>query len=216
MRPVYGESVKAGSEPSLYSASFNLISLANFFTVSSFGCFFLFPIFIVSHGGSKADIGIVMGANVLASVLCRPWISQMVDRVGRKRCYGAGCFINGLLSLCYLLFHGELSSIFLPLFLVRLLHGVGLAVCFTAGFTFVADIVPEQRLNEGIGMYGVTALIGMAIGPVVAEMVIDAWGFSSFFFVASGLSFLGFFLQLPLKESYERHLKGSDVSFFLF
>jgi len=174
----------------------------------------MFPIFITDHGGSKADIGIIMGATVLSSVICRPWISQMVDRVGRKRCYGAGCMIICLLALSYLLFEGDLSTFFLPLFLVRLLHGVGLAICFTAGFTFVADIVPEQRLNEGIGMYGVTALVGMAIGPVIAEIIIREWGFQFFFLAASAMAFLGFCLQLPLSESYDRHLSGSEVSFF--
>ncbi len=29
--------------------------------------------------------GIIMGAFSLSSVLCRPWISEMVDRIGRER-----------------------------------------------------------------------------------------------------------------------------------
>ncbi|MCG6878873.1 MAG: MFS transporter [Deltaproteobacteria bacterium] len=200
--------------PPVYTPSFYLIATANFFTVSSLGCFFLFPIFIVSHGGSKADIGIIMGATVLSSVLCRPWVSEMIDRFGRKRCYSAGCMINCLLALSYLLFDGELSAFYLPLFLVRLLHGVGLAISFTAGFTFVADIVPEQRLNEGIGMYGVTALVGMAVGPVIAEVVIGELGFGFFFLTAATMALIGFCLQLPLRESYDYHLSGSEVSFF--
>jgi MFS family permease len=206
--------VKLKTDPPVYTAPFLLLAAANFFTVSSLGSFFLFPLFITSHGGSKADIGIIMGATVLSAVLCRPWISEMVDRFGRKRCYGAGCLLNTLLALVYLLFHGELSQFYLPLFGVRLLHGVGLAICFTAGFTFIADIVPEQRLNEGIGMYGVTALVGMAIGPVIAEIVILKSGFPSFFLTAAAMSFLGFCLHLPLAESYDRRLSGSEVSFF--
>ena len=206
--------MKTNTLPAVYTPSFVLISVANFFTVSSLGCFFLFPLFITYHGGSKADIGIIMGAPVLASVVCRPWISEMIDRYGRKRCYGAGCMMCGLVALGYLLFQGELSGFYLQLLLVRLLHGVGLAICFTAGFTFVADIIPPQRLNEGIGMYGVTALVGMAIGPVIAEIVIREWGFLFFFLAAAGMSFLGFFLHLPLKESYDHRLSRPRVSFF--
>ncbi len=206
--------MRPNDNPAIYTPSFLLLAAANFFTVSSLGCFFMFPIFIMNHGGSKADIGIIMGATVLSSVLCRPWISEMVDKIGRKRCYGAGCMITCLSALSYLLFKGDLSSFFLPLFLVRLLHGVGLAICFTAGFTFVADIVPEQRLNEGIGMYGITALVGMAIGPVVAEFIIREWGFQIFFLAAAAMAFLGFCLQLPLRELYDRRLSGSEISFF--
>ena len=40
------------------------MAFANLFVVSSFGAFFLFPLFITSHGGSKADIGIIMGVFV--------------------------------------------------------------------------------------------------------------------------------------------------------
>ena len=168
----------------------------------------------MNHGGSKADIGIIMGATVLSSVLCRPWISEMIDRFGRKRCYAAGCIINGVLALSYLLFHGALSGFYIPLLLVRLIHGVGLAICFTAGFTFVADIVPEQRLNEGIGMYGVTALVGMGVGPVIGELVVREAGFDLFFLTAAAMSFLGYCLQLPLRESFDYHLSGSETSFF--
>jgi len=201
-------------KPALYTPSFTLIATANFFTVSGLGCFFLLPLFITGHGGSKADIGVIMGATVLSSVFCRPWISEMVDRFGRKQSYGIGCIITGLVSLTYLMFRGELSGFYLPLFLVRLLHGVGLAICFTSGFTYIADIVPIERLNEGIGMFGVTALIGMAVGPVVAEIVSREWGFEAFFLLAGGLSFMGFGLHLPLKEPYDARSSGSEISFF--
>ncbi len=190
------------------------MAAANFFTVSSLGCFFLFPIFVMSHGGSNADIGIVMGAAALSSVLCRPWISEMIDRVGRKRSYGIGCIMTSLLSLSYLMFRGELAGFYLALLLVRLLHGVGLAICFISGFTYIADIVPKERLNEGIGMFGVTALVGMAIGPVIAEIIIGEFGFQFFFLVAAGMAFIGFFLHLPLGESYDGRVSGSEMSFF--
>lgn len=190
------------------------MAAANFFTVSSLGCFFLFPIFVMSHGGSNADIGIVMGAAALSSVLCRPWISEMIDRVGRKRSYGIGCIMTSLLSLSYLMFRGELAGFYLPLLLVRLLHGVGLAICFISGFTYIADIVPKERLNEGIGMFGVTALVGMCIGPVIAEIIIGEFDFQFLFLVAAGMAFIGFFLHLPLGESYDGRVSGSEMSFF--
>lgn len=168
----------------------------------------------MSHGGSKADIGILMGATVLSSVICRPWISEMVDKFGRKRSYGIGCMITGLVALSYLMFRGELPRFYLFLFLVRLVHGIGLAVCFTAGFTYIADIVPIERLNEGLGMFGVTALVGMAIGPVIGEVVIRELGFQFFFLLAAGMSFVGFGLHFALRDSYDTHVSGSEMSFF--
>lgn len=198
----------------LYTPSFILMAFANLFTVSSFSSFFLLPLFITHHGGSKADIGIIMGAFALSSVLFRPWISEMVDRIGRKRSYTIGCLTMSLLPFTYLLFRGDLSRFYLSLILIRFLHGVGLAICFTSAFTFIADIVPAQRLNEGIGMFGVTGLIGMAIGPVIAEVIVQAFGFSVFFLTASGLATLGLLLHLPLPESYVHVSHEASQSFF--
>ena len=53
----------------LYSPSFITMAFANLFIVSSFGTFFLFPLFITSHGGSKSDIGIIMSVFVGSIIL---------------------------------------------------------------------------------------------------------------------------------------------------
>jgi len=198
----------------LYSPSFITMAFANLFTVSSFGAFFLFPLFITNHGGSKSDIGIIMGVLALSAVLCRPWISGMIDRFGRKRSYTIGCIIMSILPLVYLLFRGDLSQFYLPLILVRILHGVGLAICFTAAFTYVADIVPEGRLNEGLGMFGITGLTAMAIGPIIGEIIIQEFGFSVFFLAATGMATLGLLLHLRLPESLTRVSHESSQTFF--
>jgi MFS family permease len=200
--------------PRLYSPSFVAFGFTNFFTVSSFGIFFLLPLFIKSRGGSESDIGIVMGVFSLAAVLCRPWISEMIDRLGRKRSYTVGSLIMAALPLTYLLFRGSLSVFYLPLILVRVIHGVGLAICFTAAFTYIADIVPESRLNEGIGMFGITGLMGMAIGPLIGEIVIERFGFSLFFMTASAIASLGLIIHLPLKESFKHGDRSGSPSFF--
>lgn len=190
------------------------MSAANFFTVCSLGAFFLFPLFVQDHGGSEADIGILMGAFALSSVLSRPWISALTDRIGRKISYTIGCAIMSGLPLTYLIFKGDISSFYLPLLLFRIMHGVGLAFCFTSAFTYIADIVPKERLNEGIGMFGVTGLSALAVGPFVAEIIIRDFGFSYFFFAAAGLGGMGLLLQLPLRESFTQTSEESYQSFF--
>jgi len=118
------------------------------------------------------------------------------------------------LPLAYLLFRGDLTHFYLPLLLARILHGVGLAFCFTSAFTFIADIVPEERLNEGIGMFGVTGLAGLAIGPFIAEIIIRDFGFPILFLVATGMAAIGLLLHLPLPESYFQSSQEPSRSFF--
>ena len=111
------------------------MALANFLILSSFSMFFLFPLFVLNHGGNEVDIGVIMGAFTLASVVCRPWISEMIDRLGRKKSYTVGCLKMSVLPLAYLTFQGDLTAFYLPLLGVRIIHGMGFAICLTAAFT---------------------------------------------------------------------------------
>jgi len=91
---------------------------------------------------------------------------------------------------------------------------VGLAICFTAVFTYIADIVPEGRLNEGIGIFGITGITGLAVGPIIGETIIRTSGFPTFFLAATGMATLGLLLSLPLPESFKSVPRESAQSFF--
>lgn len=199
----------------LYSRPFILISIANFFVICNLSSFFLFPLFINAHGGSKSDIGILMAAMMISSILMRPWISQLVDRFGRKKSYFLGTLIMTIMPVVYLLFDGPLSNFYTPLFAIRIVHGMGVALCFTASFTYVADISPPQRLNEGLGMFGMTALVGMAVGPSISEPIIHNLGFGAFFSMVSMLGAIALVLQLFLPETYVlQSFQNKQISFF--
>jgi MFS family permease len=198
----------------LYTPSFFLISAANLFTVSSFAAFYLFPLFISSHGGSKADIGIAMGSFALASVVFRPWVSEMIDRLGRKRSYTLGSLLMTGMPLAYLSLDGQVGDFYALLLLFRVLHGAGLAICFTSVFTYVSDIIPKGRLNEGIGMFGVTGLSGLAVGPILGEIAIRHFGFQGFFGAATAMAALGLLSHLPISESRRPRSSEPVPSFF--
>jgi len=198
----------------LYTPSFLIMAFASFSMVSSLASFFLFPLFVTARGGSKIDIGVMMGVMALAAVFCRPWVSLMVDRAGRKRSYTAGSFIMGSAPLAYLLLDGPLTGFYWPLVVLRLFHGIGVALCFTASFTYIADIIPPGRLNEGIGMFGTSGLMGMAVGPLITEPIIHRFGFDVYFLVCAGMGFLSFFLHLPLRETFVYRADERQAGFF--
>jgi len=198
----------------LYSPAFFALYTANLAIVASFTCYFLFPLYVTSHGGDSTEIGVLMGVFALASALCRPWISPLIDRFGRKSCLSTGCIIMAALPLCYPLLDQSPLPLY-SLIMLRMVHGVGMAVCFTSVFTFIADLVPAARLNEGIGLFGTSGLIGIAVGPSLAEWALLAGGFNGLFFASALLAMLALIVHLPIKDRADRFIhQRSSAGFF--
>ena len=215
MSEIKTATINQSEKAQLYSPQFILVWIANFFVVSSMACFFLFPLFITDHGGDKSDIGILMAAMAVSAVLVRPWISQMIDSLGRKKSYFYGSAIIAAMPFFYLFLHGDLSDFYISLLVIRILHGLGLALAFTASFAYIADIIPQERLNEGMAMYGITALVGMAVGPVIAEPVIHYFGFDTYFLTSSTLGAISLILLLFLPETFtSKTMEKTTESFF--
>jgi len=198
----------------LYTPAFWAMALANLCHTASFSAFFLLPLYILEHGGNQGDIGVIMGIFALASAISRPWVAEMIDRIGRKRSYTLGSILMLASPFLYLGIQDPLGSAYLPFLLLRALHGVGLAICFTSVFTFMADILPRDRLNEGIGMFGISGLIGIAIGPILAEIMLEHFGFAGLFIVAGILSGISLIIHQPLKESAPTGEEESDLTTF--
>lgn len=200
--------------PSLYTLQFIIMAAANLFVISSLGMFYLLPVYIEASGGSRADVGIIMGAIGFSSVLCRPWTSGIPDRLGRKSSYTLACCLMVAVPLGFMSLNGDIKEFYILLVLLRLAHGVALALYFTAGLTYVVDIIPSSRLNEGVGMFGAAGLAGMAIGPAVAETVSSHWGFQVLFAAASATAAAGLVLHLPLPGPSHGRPAGEAPSFF--
>jgi MFS family permease len=198
----------------VYTPAFWAMALANLCHTASFSAFFLLPLYILDHGGNQGDIGIVMGVFAMASAICRPWVAEMIDRIGRKRSYTLGSLLMVASPFLYLCIQDPLGASYPLLLLVRIIHGVGLAICFTAVFTFMADILPQDRLNEGIGMFGISGLIGIALGPIVAEATLTHFGFPGLFVVAGGLASVALLAHQPLQESGSAHKPSDQATFF--
>jgi len=200
----------------LYTPAFAALFLANLSMVASFSAFFLLPLYITDYGGNHRDIGIIMGIFAMASAFSRPWVSTMIDRIGRKRSYTIGTALMTTLPLVHLLLIGPVSDNYMILLLVRILHGIGQAICFTGVFTFIIDLIPVARLNEGIGIFGTSGLIGMALGPMVAEPILKGYGYPAFFVTAAGFSALSLLVHLPVRDRYQEQLAGQapPPSFF--
>ena len=120
----------------------------------------------------------------------------------------------GVASMAHIFFQQPIETVFAPLLALRLFHGVGFALAMVAGLTWASDLIPMVRFNEGIGMFGATGLLGIAVGPLAAEWTLYRFGFPAMFISAGlvSLSALGIGCSVP--DRYRPLRQSSRESFF--
>ncbi|MDQ7824883.1 MAG: MFS transporter [Candidatus Eremiobacteraeota bacterium] len=162
-----------------------LLALGGFFLISTGGQFFiLYPLELKEMGRNDMQIGFLMGLTSLAAFAGRPFFGGWIDRKGRKLFIIIGSFTSGALILLY----PWLQASFFSLSLLRVVHGLFFALFFTAIWTWIADYVPQDRLAEGIGIFGIAGLSSNATGPLAGEYMMRlANGNSALFFGGASL-----------------------------
>ena len=94
------------------------------------------------------------------------------------------------------------------LILWRILQGIGFALFVTAAGAAVADILPKDRLGEGIGYYALGQSLGTAVGPMIGIYLIGVYSARETFVVLAAMVALGIILSFTFKDS--RIKKGTN------
>ncbi len=149
----------------LWNRNYIKVMTANF---SLFFAFYLLtpllPLYLhETFGATKDVIGLVLSGYTITALLFRPFSGYFVDSFPRKK----------VLMVCFaafaIFFAGYLAAGTLLLFtIVRTLHGGPFGALTVANSTVAIDILPSSRRNEGIGYYGLSNNLAMAIAPTFA------------------------------------------------
>lgn len=176
----------------------------------------LLPIYLDSEFRADKDlIGIILSGYVVATLLIRPFSGFFVDTFDRKT----------VLMICFfcffLCFSGYLgASTLLMFFIVRTMHGIPFGATTVANSTAAIDVLPSSRRNEGIGYYGLSNNLAMAIAPSIGIYIYHLTdNFKLLFWLSLGLAFFGFLcstsVKLPKREKVADKPKLSLDHFFL-
>ena len=181
----------------LWNANYCRVMSANF---ALFFAFYLLtpllPLYLSEHFGATKDlIGLVLSGYTLTALVARPFSGFLVDTFPRKRVLMV-CF-----ALFFLFFGGYLGASTLLLFtIVRTLHGAPFGALTVANSTMAIDVLPSSRRNEGIGYYGLSNNLAMAIAPSVSVFLYKATGsFDLLFWLALIIAGLGMAADAAIK-----------------
>lgn len=190
------------SKPKLWSGDFVLLLCINFF---GFVCCQALnngtPIYVNALGGATAFSGALILEFSLAAAVARIFAGRLIDAGTRKRIMVAGAV---------LLFAGTIPTLVvpgvMPQLLFRALQGAGFGCVHTAASTAAADVLPKERLGEGIGYFGMGQSLGMAIGPTFAVVLTSMVFAESLFVGVAAVAAVLFLLVMccTYEKNYQR------------
>lgn len=184
------------TQPKLWNKNFVCITVATLIMAIAF--YFMLPILPVFlkdfFNANSLQVGIAMASYSISAIFIRPFIGYALDTYGRFPIYILSFILFSLLFLGY----PWAFSIAFVIF-IRFAHGLIWGGITTSGSTIVVDIIPPQRRGEGIGLYGLSMTIAMAIGPMLALVISGENNFKRLFFSAFALSSIGLLLALMVK-----------------
>ncbi len=186
----------SNSTQSIYTPHFGLLCISSLFLFASFNMIIPeLPAYLTKLGGAEYKGGIIALFTVTAG-LSRPFSGKLADKIGRKPIMYLGATFCIVCALLYPL----ISSVF-GFFFIRLLHGFCAGTTPTASSAMLADIVPNNRRGEAMGLLGLITNTGTAISPVLGSEIAKYYSTDVLFYTASALGMLSGLSYLTLTET---------------
>lgn len=176
----------------------------------------LLPLYLSEHFGATKDvIGLVLSGYTITALLFRPFSGYVVDTFPRKTVLmvSFGAFA--------IFFAGYLAASTLLLFMiVRTLHGGPFGALTVANSTVAIDVLPSSRRTEGIGYYGLSNNLAMALAPTIGIFIYRySHSFELLFWLALVVACVGWIVDstvsLSVRETVRSKSKLSLDRFFL-
>ena len=194
----------------LVTPSYCFILAANFLLY--FGFWLLIPVlpFYLSEvfSAGNSTIGIILSCYTVAALCIRPFSGYFLDSFARKPLYLMAYFIFMHMFARYII-AGSLTLFIL----FRIIQGVSFGMVTVGGNTVVIDIMPSSRRGEGLGYYGLSNNIAMAVGPMSGLFLHDAgMSFTTIFCCSLGSCMAGFVCAFLVKTPYKPPVRREPIS----
>lgn len=184
-------------EEKLWNKEYLKVMAGNFLLFFAFYLLMpLLPIYLDEQFDADKDlIGLALSGYVVATLLVRPFSGFIVDSFDRKT----------VLTICFFAFFvcftGYIGAGTLLMFaIVRTVHGIPFGAATVANSTVAIDVLPSSRRNEGVGYYGLSNNLAMAIAPSAGIYLYGVSGdFGLLFKLSLVIALLGFFVTTRIK-----------------
>ena len=181
---------------SLYSSAFLLLCVSHVLFAGSFNMIVPeLPNFLTELGGEDYK-GFIIALFTLSAGLSRPTSGKLSDTIGRVPVMIVGTLVCVVCSLLYPLLTTVAGFLFL-----RFLHGFSTGFKPTASTVYTADIVPDHRRGEAMGILGISMNLGASMFPPIGSYLAMTYSMDVMFYISSFLALLSIAILMGLKET---------------
>ncbi|GAA1607481.1 MFS transporter [Catellatospora bangladeshensis] len=151
------------------------------------------PFYVLGELGlGDVMVGVVVAAIAASAVLTRPVAGRIADRRGYKLVMLAGAVTCTLAGLAYLVAADPVTLI-----AVRVLHGAGEGMVYTAGAAWLVLLCPPERRGRVVGLYGIHMWAGITLGALFGTLIMKwSGGYPMVWVFCAVASVLGMLLVL--------------------
>ena len=172
------------------------LSFLTQFTTSVVFCMLVptIPIYLLQFSAKESEIGFLVGMISVSALVLRPFVGKGLATIPEKTFMFAGALIYTVSCLAYLI-----ATPFWPLFAVRVLHGIGVALFSTASFAFAVGIIPKEHRGQLISIFYLANNLALALGPYIGMVLLNHFGFVVLFGACAALSLCAVAMTTKMK-----------------
>ncbi|MGB3851198.1 MAG: MFS transporter [Tunicatimonas sp.] len=180
----------------MYTFQFFLLCLSSFLFFTSFNMIIPeLPAYLDRLGGGQYK-GLIIALFTLTAGLSRPFSGKLTDTVGR-----VPVMIFGAVVCCVCGFIYPLATSVTAFLALRFFHGLSTGFKPTGTSAYVADLVPNHRRGEAMGILGLSGSLGIAAGPAIGSAIANAYSFDTMFYASSAAAVLSVLVLVGMKET---------------
>ena len=156
---------------------------------------------------TSIQIGLVLSASTISSILVIALGGYIIDRYGRKVALVPSFLLVGL---AFSLF--PIANNFTDAILISALLGLASGIGGGATMALAADLAPKGLEGVFMGFWVTIGDVGSAIGPIALGLIADISGIATSFYIVGFIMFLtAGTTQLFVKETLRKNKKTEDT-----
>lgn len=163
------------------------VQIVSFVQASQYYVFGAVEFFLVGYLTEIArldafSIGALMGSQIVASIVARPVMGRISDRIGRRLPIIAGSIPSALVLVAF-----PFTTQFPVLLLLSISYGLGFAAVISSTSPLISEIAPPMLLGTSLGFLSMLMDVGQTLGPIISGVIL-----------ATSLRYIGLFASLSI------------------